>query len=38
MNGHTPAINKATTLLREMTQCETLEEFLTLPAYPHLVA
>jgi malate synthase len=38
MNGHTPAINKATALLREMTQREVLEDFLTLPAYPHLVA
>jgi len=38
MNGHTPAINKATALLREMTQQEVLEDFLTLPAYPHLVA
>ncbi len=38
MNGHTPAINKATALLREMTQRDVLEDFLTLPAYPHLVA
>lgn len=38
MNGHTPAINKATALLREMTQRDELEDFLTLPAYPHLVA
>ncbi len=38
MNGHTPAINKATALLREMTRSETPEAFLTLPAYPHLVA
>ncbi|MEM1412743.1 MAG: malate synthase A [Pseudomonadota bacterium] len=38
MNGHTPAINKATALLRQMTQRDVLEDFLTLPAYPHLVA
>ena len=37
MNGHTPAINKATALLREMTCRDQLEDFLTLPAYPHLV-
>ena len=38
MNGHTPAVNKAAALLREMTRRDTLEAFLTLPAYPHLVA
>ncbi len=37
-NGHTPAVNKATALLREMSQRETLEDFLTLPAYPYLIA
>jgi len=37
MNGHTPAVNKAAALLREMTRREPLEAFLTLPAYPHLV-
>lgn len=38
MNGHTAAVNRATALLREMSQRETLEDFLTLPAYPHLIA
>ncbi len=38
MNGLTPAVNKATALLREMTRRQPMEDFLTLPAYPHLVA
>lgn len=37
-NGHTPAVNKAASLLREMSQRDTLEDFLTLPAYPYLIA
>jgi malate synthase len=38
MNGHTPAVKKAAALLREMTMSKTLQDFLTLPAYPHLAA
>jgi malate synthase len=36
--GDNATLNLATELLREMSNSDTLEEFLTLPAYPHLAA